>query len=35
MTSNGEYIRETRGLTKEFQGFVAVNYVDLKIKRGP
>jgi branched-chain amino acid transport system ATP-binding protein len=25
---------ETRGLTKEFKGFVAVNKVDLKVKRG-
>lgn len=24
-TMNGEYILETRGLTKEFKGFVAVN----------
>lgn len=28
-----ELILETRGLTKEFEGFVAVNNVDLKIKR--
>src|SRR5450432_4678105 len=27
-------ILETRGLTKEFKGFVAVNAVDLKVKRG-
>jgi branched-chain amino acid transport system ATP-binding protein len=31
---NSEYILETRGLTKEFKGFVAVNGVDLKIQRG-
>ena len=29
-----EYIIETRGLTKEFKGFVAVNNVDLKVRRG-
>ncbi len=29
-----ELILETRGLTKEFKGFVAVNQVDLKVKRG-
>ncbi len=34
MTSNGEYILETRGLTKEFKGFVAVNAVNLKVRRG-
>ena len=27
-------ILETRGLTKEFKGFVAVNGVDLRVKRG-
>src|SRR5438477_3513156 len=27
-------ILETRGLTKEFKGFVAVNGVSLKVKRG-
>jgi branched-chain amino acid transport system ATP-binding protein len=27
-------ILETRGLTKEFKGFVAVNHVDLKVRRG-
>ncbi len=32
MTS--EYILETRGLTKEFKGFTAVNHVDLKVRRG-
>ena len=30
----GDIILETRGLTKEFKGFVAVNGVDLKVKRG-
>ena len=34
MTTNGEHILETRGLTKEFKGFVAVKNVDLKIRRG-
>jgi branched-chain amino acid transport system ATP-binding protein len=34
MASNGEYILETRGLTKEFKGFVAVNDVSLKVHRG-
>jgi branched-chain amino acid transport system ATP-binding protein len=29
-----EYILETRGLTKEFKGFVAVRNVGLKVKRG-
>ncbi|MBI5279460.1 MAG: ABC transporter ATP-binding protein [Burkholderiales bacterium] len=29
-----EYILETQGLTKEFKGFVAVNSVDLKVRRG-
>ena len=29
-----DIILETRGLTKEFKGFVAVNGVDLKVKRG-
>jgi branched-chain amino acid transport system ATP-binding protein len=29
-----EYILETRGLTKEFKGFVAVSNVDLKVRRG-
>ena len=29
-----EFILETRGLTKEFKGFVAVNQVDLKVRRG-
>src|SRR5258708_5451845 len=30
----GETILETRGLTKEFKGFVAVDNVDLKVARG-
>ena len=30
----GEIILETNGLTKEFKGFVAVNNVDLKVRRG-
>ena len=34
MTDNGEYILETRGLTKEFKGFVAVRNVELKVRRG-
>jgi len=29
-----EYILETRGLTKEFKGFIAVNDVNLKVRRG-
>ena len=29
-----EFILETRGLTKEFKGFIAVNNVDLKVQRG-
>ena len=29
-----EFILETRGLSKEFKGFVAVNNVDLKVRRG-
>jgi branched-chain amino acid transport system ATP-binding protein len=31
---SGEYILETRRLTKEFKGFVAVSNVDLKVRRG-
>jgi branched-chain amino acid transport system ATP-binding protein len=31
---DGEVILETRALTKVFQGFVAVNGVDLKVRRG-
>lgn len=30
----GDYILETRGLTKQFSGFLAVRDVDLKIERG-
>lgn len=30
----GDYILETEGLTKEFRGFIAVNDVSLKIRRG-
>ena len=30
----GDIILETRGLTKEFKGFVAVNGVNLRVKRG-
>ena len=30
----GDTILETRGLTKEFKGFVAVDRVDLKVRRG-
>jgi branched-chain amino acid transport system ATP-binding protein len=30
----GEVILETRGLTKEFKGFVAVQNVDLRVRRG-
>src|SRR3954466_1450023 len=29
-----EYVLETRGLTKEFKGFVAVKNVDLKVRTG-
>lgn len=32
--SAAETILETQGLTKEFKGFVAVNNVDLKVRRG-
>jgi branched-chain amino acid transport system ATP-binding protein len=32
--SAGEYILETHDLTKEFKGFVAVDHVDLKVRRG-
>jgi len=31
---NSEYILETRELTKEFKGFIAVNGVNLKVRRG-
>ena len=32
--SGGDFILETRALTKEFKGFVAVNKVDLRVRRG-
>jgi branched-chain amino acid transport system ATP-binding protein len=32
--TTGDTILETRGLTKEFKGFVAVDHVDLKVRRG-
>ena len=31
---NSDHILETRKLTKDFKGFVAVNQVDLKVRRG-
>ena len=31
---SGEYILETRDLTKEFKGFVAVSKVNLNVRRG-
>ncbi len=31
---SNDLILETRGLTKEFEGFVAVNNVDLRVRRG-
>jgi branched-chain amino acid transport system ATP-binding protein len=34
MAVNGEIILETRGLTKEFKGFVAVDDVNLRVRRG-
>jgi len=34
MSTSTEIILETRGLTKEFKGFVAVNDVSLKVRRG-
>jgi len=34
MTAKPDIILETRGLTKEFRGFIAVNEVDLKVSRG-
>ena len=34
MSSANDIILETRGLTKEFKGFVAVNDVSLKVRRG-
>ncbi|MDQ3215912.1 MAG: ATP-binding cassette domain-containing protein, partial [Pseudomonadota bacterium] len=32
--SHPDIILETRGLTKEFKGFIAVNDVNLKVLRG-
>src|SRR3981081_191589 len=29
-----DFVLETRGLTKEFKGFIAVNGVSLKVRRG-
>ena len=34
MAAAADYILETRELTKEFKGFVAVNKVNLKVRRG-
>ena len=34
LVANSEYILETRGLTKEFKGFVAVSQVNLQVRRG-
>ena len=34
MSGGGEFILETEALTKEFKGFVAVDKVDLKVRRG-
>jgi len=34
MSSSSDIILETRGLTKEFRGFVAVDDVNLKVRRG-
>src|SRR3954468_21310881 len=34
MTTNGDTILETRALTKEFKGFIAVDKVDLRVRRG-
>jgi ABC-type branched-subunit amino acid transport system ATPase component len=31
---SGDLILETRALTKEFKGFVAVDHVDLRVRRG-
>src|SRR6476469_2874010 len=32
--TTGETCRETRGLTKEFKGFVAVDNVSIRVRRG-
>src|SRR5688500_9434780 len=34
LSMTGDTILETRGLTKEFKGFVAVDHVNLKVRRG-
>jgi branched-chain amino acid transport system ATP-binding protein len=34
VAANAEVILETRGLTKEFKGFIAVNDVNLRVRRG-
>jgi branched-chain amino acid transport system ATP-binding protein len=34
MSAHSDYILETRDLTKEFKGFVAVSQVNLKVRRG-
>jgi branched-chain amino acid transport system ATP-binding protein len=34
MTTNGDYILETAGLTKDFKGFTAVRDVSLRVRRG-
>jgi branched-chain amino acid transport system ATP-binding protein len=34
MSTHTDYVLETRELTKEFKGFVAVNSVNLKVRRG-
>jgi branched-chain amino acid transport system ATP-binding protein len=34
MSESADYVLETRGLTKEFKGFVAVKNVDLRVRRG-
>jgi branched-chain amino acid transport system ATP-binding protein len=34
MTSSADYILQTQDLTKEFKGFVAVNKVNLQVRRG-
>jgi branched-chain amino acid transport system ATP-binding protein len=33
MSNTGQYILETKGLTKEFKGFTAVDQVDLRVQR--
>ncbi|MBV8403179.1 MAG: ABC transporter ATP-binding protein, partial [Gammaproteobacteria bacterium] len=33
-TALNDFILETRGLTKQFKGFVAVSAVDLRVRRG-